>query len=228
MKNIKNNKNNPQDLPSDPQWEEEWESDEFMQELQGLWDEQDSRVAEIVARPEAQPRGLNPRYSTPYRHILMVEYFLLALVGTGAGIYTALSFLNDADLFIHIAGLVLTFVNVLITLYSLYLFLALHLHHPARTGVVRMSRFMRRMHMEPHYAPRVDRPKSRIITVDFSHAVTTAFSSVRQVAAVSATVLVVLVAVSCSPIGDGHTMTQRDRVDRAAIIENIDAMISQL
>ena len=34
MKNIKNNKNNPQDLPSDPQWEEEWESDEFMQELQ--------------------------------------------------------------------------------------------------------------------------------------------------------------------------------------------------
>ena len=42
MKNIKNNKNNPQDLPSDPQWEEEWESDEFMQELQGLWDEQDS------------------------------------------------------------------------------------------------------------------------------------------------------------------------------------------
>lgn len=228
MKNIKNNKNNPQDLPSDLQWEEEWESDEFMQELQGLWDEQDSRVAEIVARPEAQPRGLNLRYSTPYRHILMVEYFLLALVGTGAGIYTALSFLNDADLFIHIAGLVLTFVNVLITLYSLYLFLALHLHHPARTGVVRMSRFMRRMHMEPHYAPRVDRPKSRIITVDFSHAVTTAFSSVRQVAAVSATVLVVLVAVSCSPIGDGHTMTQRDRVDRAAIIENIDAMISQL
>ena len=228
MKNIKNNKNNPQDLPSDPQWEEELESDEFMQELQGLWDEQDSRVAEIVARPEAQPRGLNLRYSTPYRHILMVEYFLLALVGTGAGIYTALSFLNDADLFIHIAGLVLTFVNVLITLYSLYLFLALHLHHPARTGVVRMSRFMRRMHMEPHYAPRPDRRRPRVIHVDFRNAVATAFSSARQVAAVSAAAMVVFAFVACTPVGDGHAMSKSDRADRAAAIVNVDEMVAQL
>ena len=105
--------------------------------------------------------------------------------------------------------------------------------------------------MEPHYAPLPRKRRPRIINVDLTssaqlhlgkasklvlrstfaatrNAVNTAISSARQVAAVSAAALVVLTAVSCSPIGDGHAMTKADRASRTVAVEYVDSMISQI
>lgn len=84
------------------------------------------------------------------------------------------------------------------------------------------------MHGEPHYAPDPDSRKSHIIHVDFRNAVATAITSARQVAAVSVVALMVLTAVSCTPIGDGYAMTKADRDMRAIVVENIDFMIAQI
>jgi hypothetical protein len=84
------------------------------------------------------------------------------------------------------------------------------------------------MHMEPHYAPRPDRRRPRVIHVDFRNAVATAFSSARQVAAVSAAAMVVFAFVACTPVGDGHAMSKSDRADRAAAIVNVDEMVAQI
>ena len=54
------------------------------------------------------------------------------------------------------------------------------------------------------------------------------FSPVRQVAAASVAALVVLLAVSCSPIGDGYAMTKVGRADRAAAIVTVDNILHHI
>jgi hypothetical protein len=91
------------------------------------------------------------------------------------------------------------------------------------------------MHMEPHYAPRPDeyRKSIRHSVYEAKPAVQTSNSSFSifnfpQVAAASAAVLVVLTAVSCSPVGDGHAMTKADRASRTVAVEYVDSIISQI
>lgn len=206
-----------------------FEEDPVFADLQSLWDEQTHRIDHILAtHPEARPVRINLRHCRPYRHRIMAEYLILVLLNVAAGIYTLFALLPDPYLFIRIIGIVLASTNTFLAVHGLLVFFTIRRHHPARVSVARMSRFIRRMHMEPHYAPRPDRRKSRIIRVDFRNAVSSAFSSARQVAAVSAAAFVVLTAVSCSTIGDGHAMTKVDRDMRTTVIENIDSMIAQI
>lgn len=206
-----------------------FEEDDLFSDLQSLWDEQSRRVEKVLAEhPASQPRALNFRRYKPWRRRVMAECLALALLNIAAGLYTLASFLPDPYILIRVTGYVLASTNALMVFHSLYILLSFRRHHPARVATSRMSRFIRRMHMEPHYAPRPDRRKSRVIHVDFRNAVATAFSSARQVAAVSAAALVVLTAVSCSPIGDGHAMTKADRASRTVAVEYVDSMISQI
>jgi hypothetical protein len=91
------------------------------------------------------------------------------------------------------------------------------------------------MHMEPHYAPRPDehRKPIRHSVYEAKPAVQTSNSSFSifnfpQDAAASAAALVVLTAVSCSPVGDGHAMTKADRASRTVAVEYVDSIISQI
>ena len=198
-------------------------------DLQSLWDEQSRRIDHILAaHPETRPARLNLRHRRPWRRRVMTEYLILVILNVAAGIYTLFALLPDPYILIRITGIVLASTNAFLALHSLYFYFVIRRHHPARVSVARMSRFIRRMHMEPHYAPRPDRRKSRVIRVDFRNAVATAFSSARQVAAVSAAAMVVFVFVACTPVGDGLAMSKSDRADRAAAIVDVDEMVAQI
>lgn len=206
-----------------------FEEEDIFSELQSLWDEQSRRIDQLLAEhPASQPRALNFRRYKPWRRRIMAECLVLAILNIAVGLYTLSSFLPDPYILIRVTGYVLASTNALMAFHSLYIFLSLRRHHPARVATSRMSRFIRRMHMEPHYAPRPDRRKSRVIHVDFRNAVATAFSSARQVAAVSAAAMVVFVFVACTPVGDGYAMSKPGRADRAAAIVNVDEMVAQI
>lgn len=197
--------------------------------LQSLWDEQTRRIGHLLAaHPEARPARLNLRHRRLWRRRVMTEYLILIILNVAAGIYTLFALLPDPYILIRVTGYVLASTNALMAFHSLYILLSFHRHHPARVATSRMSRFIRRMHMEPHYAPRPDRRRPRVIHVDFRNAVATAFSSARQVAAVSAAAMVVFFFVACTPVGDGHAMSKSDRADRAAAIVNVDEMVAQI
>lgn len=202
---------------------------DIFSELQSLWNEQSRRVDQLLAEhPASQPRALNFRRYKPWRRRVMAECLALALLNVAAGLYTLASFLPDPYILIRVTGYVLASTNALMVFHSLYILLSFLRHHPARVATSRMSRFIRRMHMDPHYAPHPDRRRPRVIHVDFRNAVATAFSSARQVAAVSAAAMVVFVFVACTPVGDGLAMSKSDRADRAAAIVNVDEMVAQL
>ena len=203
--------------------------EDFFSDLQTLWDEQSSRFDHILAaHPKARPVRLNLRYSRPWRRRIMAEYLMLIILNVAVGVHTIISLIPDTYYLIRITGYVLTSTNAFLTARSLYVICAILLHHPARVSVARMSHFICHSHMEPHYAPQSCKQGSRIINIDFRGAVSTAISSARQVAAVSAAVFIVLTAVSCSPIGDGYTMTKADRASRSVAVESVNAMIEQL
>ena len=206
-----------------------FEEDGLFSELQSLWDEQSRRVEKVLAEhPASQPRALNFRRYKPWRRRVMAECLALAVLNVAAGLYTLASFLPDPYILIRVTGYVLASTNALMVFHSLYILLSFLRHHPARVATSRMSRFIRRMHMDPHYAPHPDRRRPRVIHVDFRNAVATAFSSARQVAAVSAAAMVVFVFVACTPVGDGLAMSKSDRADRAAAIVNVDEMVAQI
>lgn len=206
-----------------------FEEDDLFSELQSLWDEQSRRVEKVLAEhPASQPLALNFRRYKPWRRRVMAECLALAVLNVAAGLYTLASFLPDPYILIRVTGYVLASTNALMVFHSLYILLSFLRHHPARVATSRMSRFIRRMHMDPHYAPHPDRRRPRVIHVDFRNAVATAFSSARQVAAVSAAAMVVFVFVACTPVGDGLAMSKSDRADRAAAIVNVDEMFAQL
>ena len=198
-------------------------------DLQSLWDEQSRRIDHLLAaHPEARPARLNLRHRRPWRRRVMTEYLILIILNVAAGIYTLFALLPDPYILIRITGIVLASTNAFLALHSLYFYFVIRRHHPARVSVARMSRFIRRMHMEPHYAPQPRKRRPRIINVDFRNAVNTAISSARQVAAVSAAAMVVFAFVACTPVGDGHAMSKSDRADRAAAIVNVDEMVAQI
>lgn len=206
-----------------------FEEEDIFSELQSLWDEQSRRIDQLLAEhPASQPRALNFRRYKPWRRRIMAECLVLAILNIAVGLYTLSSFLPDPYILIRVTGYVLASTNALMAFHSLYIFLSLRRHHPARVATSRMSRFIRRMHMEPHYAPRPDRRKSRVIHIDFRNAVATAFSSARQVAAVSAAAMIVFVFVACTPVGDGYVMSKPGRADRAAAIVNVDEMVARI
>lgn len=198
-------------------------------DLQSLWDEQSRRIDHLLAaHPEARPARLNLRHRRPWRRRVMTEYLILIILNVAAGIYTLFALLPDPYILIRVTGYVLASTNALMAFHSLYILLSFLRHHPAHVATSRMSRFIRRMHMEPHYAPQPRKRRPRIINVDFRNAVATAFSSARQVAAVSAAAMVVFVFVACTPVGDGLAMSKSDRADRAAAIVNVDEMVAQI
>lgn len=231
-----NNHPRSENLPDLPDFASEAQQEDIFADLQTLWDEQTRRIDHLLAaHPEARPVRLNLRHCRPWRRRVMTEYLILAILNVAAGIYTLFALLPDPYILIRITGYVLASTNALMAFHSLYILLSFHRHHPARVATSRMSRFIRRMHMEPHYAPRPDehRKSIRHSVYEAKPAVQTSNSSFSifnfpQVAAVSAAALVVLTAVSCSPVGDGHAMTKADRASRTEAVEYVDSIISQI
>lgn len=197
-------------------------------ELQNLWDWQNERIQTLTALPEAETRQLNVRHARTYRQQQMAKYMALTLVSVAVGVVALAAFAGNAAPRIQITGYVLVAVNLFIAVHCLYTFLLFRRHHPARMDVTQMELFNRRMNMQPHYiSPRRGR---RTPVVPFTPPQNTPllFDSIRQVAAVSAAAIVVLVFVANTPIGDGHAMSTGDRAARTEAIHNVETILSQI
>lgn len=173
--------------------------DNLFPEIQELWDWQSSRIAAIVARPEAQPRRLNLSHATPRRRHVMTAYLLLAVACVVAAVY-ATTLLDSPYSRLHAAGIIFMAINAAIALHCLYAFAELRRHSPAR--------------LHPPF-----RQRSR-------NAVTTAFSSLRQMETACIATIIVLLFVANAPVGDGHMMSATDRADRAKTINKIETTLA--
>ena len=205
-------------------------------DLQSLWDEQSARIDRALAQSDRVPplpRKSHP--SAPWRLRVLAVYAVLSVVALASAVYwgiliPSLAFTTAA----LVTSLVIEFIYMLLLAECLYWTVSLLVFDPARVGVLRMSRFIRRSRMRPHYGtfPAGKRkadmpaPTSEPSTSDlfFNHVRFRA----RQAAAASIAALFALTVVSCSTTGiDGNTINQ-DNPDRTATVENVAQIIDRI
>ena len=223
------------------------EEDPVFSDLQSLWDEQCARLDRALAHgaptsrwqqspcPRGRRRAMKTHPSAPYRLRMLAVYAVLSVVALASAVYwgiliPSLAF-NAAAL---VTSLVIEFIYLLLLAECLYWTVSLLVFDPARVGVLRMSRFIRRSRMRPHYGtfPTGKRKASMPAPTPESDA-SDLFSNhvrfrARQAAAASIAALFALTVVSCSTTGiDGNTINQ-DNPDRIATVENVAQIIDRI
>ena len=205
-------------------------------DLQSLWDEQSDRIDRALAQSDRVPPP--PRKSHPsasWRLRVLAVYAVLSVVALASAVYwgiliPSLAFTTAA----LVTSLVIEFIYLLLLAECLYWTVSLLVFDPARVGVLRMSRFIRRSRMRPHYGtfPAGKRKASMPAPAPESDA-SDLFSNhvrfrARQAAAASIAALFALTVVSCSTTGiDGNTINQ-DNPDRIATVENVAQIIDRI
>lgn len=205
-------------------------------DLQSLWDEQSARIDRALAQSDRVPplpRKSHP--SAPWRLRVLAVYAVLSVVALASAVYwgiliPSLAFTTAA----LVTSLVIEFIYMLLLAECLYWTVSLLVFDPARVGVLRMSRFIRRSRMRPHYGtfPAGKRKASMPALAPESDA-SDLFSNhvrfrARQSAAASIAALFALTVVSCSTTGiDGNTINQ-DNPDRIATVENVAQIIDRI
>ena len=205
-------------------------------DLQSLWDEQSARIDRALAQSDRVPplpRKSHP--SAPWRLRVLAVYAVLSVVALASAVYwgiliPSLAFTTAA----LVTSLVIEFIYMLLLAECLYWTVSLLVFDPARVGVLRMSRFIRRSRMRPHYGtfPAGKRKASMPAPTPESDA-SDLFSNhvrfrARQAAAASIAALFALTVVSCSTTGiDGNTINQ-DNPDRTATVENVAQIIDRI
>lgn len=219
------------------------EEDPVFSDLQSLWDEQSAHLDRALAhgalssrrQQTRRRRAVKSHPSAPYRLRMLAVYAVLSVVALAAAVYwgiliPSLAF-NAAAL---VTSLVIEFIYMLLLAECLYWTVSLLVFDPARVGVLRMSRFIRRSHMRPHYGtfPAGKRKASMPAPASESDA-SDLFSNhvrfrARQAAAACIAALFALTVVSCSTTGiDGNTITQT-HPDRAATVRNVAQIIDRI
>lgn len=220
------------------------EEDPVFSDLQSLWDEQSARLDRALAhgalascRQQTRRRRARKTHpSAPWRLRVLAVYAVLSVVALASTVYwgiliPSLAF-NAAAL---VTSLVVEFIYMLLLAECLYWTVSLLVFDPARVGVLRMSRFIRRSRMRPHYGtfPAGKRKASMPAPTPDSSTATDLFSNhvrfrARQAAAASIAALFALTVVSCSTTGiDGNTINQ-DNPDRIATVENVAQIIDRI
>jgi hypothetical protein len=219
------------------------EEDPVFSDLQSLWDEQSAHLDRALAhgalasrrQQTRRRRAMKTHPSAPYRLRMLAVYAVLSVVALASAVYwgiliPSLAF-NAAAL---VTSLVIEFIYLLLLAECLYWTVSLLVFDPARVGVLRMSRFIRRSRMRPHYGtfPAGKRKASMPAPTPESDA-SDLFSNhvrfrARQAAAASIAALFALTVVSCSTTGiDGNTINQ-DNPDRIATVENVAQIIDRI
>lgn len=202
--------------------DDELETDLLMQELQSLWDEQSRQISHILSEhPLVRFLGLPQRKSGQSR--LAAAYSILTLVNLAASIYSLATYAANPYLQLRILGGILALTCTFAALHSL-LMLNERLEKKGSTNLSTAKQKQDSTNPVPRRRLAAFKPSNLLIVT----ATRRAFTSPLQVAAVSAAALTALVSLSSFPIGDGYVMTHVGSTDRAAIILNIDQMITQL
>lgn len=213
-----------------------FEDDVFFSKLQTLWDEQNKNIDQLLTEANdnvAISKRKHP--ATPYRVQVLVQYAILSIVSLASTIYwtiliPSLAYTTPA----LVTCLTIETIYILLLSECLCWTISLLIYDPARVSVLRMSRFIRRSRMHPHYAPepthRQHRP-SNSVTIDFYQKTVEHYQistrRVRQVSAACIAAVVALTVVSCTKSGDGHTITQ-DHPGRIASVENVSEITSKI
>lgn len=204
-------------------------------DLQSLWDEQSARIDRALAQSERVPPPRKSHPSAPWRLRVLAVYAVLSVVALASAVYwgiliPSLAFTTAA----LVTSLVIEFIYLLLFAECLYWTVSLLVFDPARVGVLRMSRFIRRSRMRPHYGtfPAGKRKADMPAPVSEPDA-SDLFSNhvrfrARQAAAACIAALFALTVVSCSTTGiDGNTINQ-DNPDRIATVENVAQIIDRI
>ena len=205
-------------------------------DLQSLWDEQSARIDRALAQSDrVPPLPRKPHPSAPWRLRVLAVYAVLSVVAFASAVYwgiliPSLAFTTAA----LVTSLVIEFIYLLLLAECLYWTVSLLVFDPARVGVLRMSCFIRRSRMRPHYGtfPAGKRKASMPAPTPESDA-SDLFSNhvrfrARQAAAASIAALFALTVVSCSTTGiNGNTINQ-DNPDRIATVENVAQIIDRI
>ena len=205
-------------------------------DLQSLWDEQSARIDRALAQSDrVPPLPRKPHPSAPWRLRVLAVYAVLSVVALASAVYwgiliPSLAFTTAA----LVTSLVIEFIYLLLLAECLYWTVSLLVFDPARVGVLRMSCFIRRSRMRPHYGtfPAGKRKASMPAPTPESDA-SDLFSNhvrfrARQAAAASIAALFALTVVSCSTTGiNGNTINQ-DNPDRIATVENVAQIIDRI
>ena len=123
-----------------------FEEDDIFADLQSLWDEQSARIDRALAQSDRViPPPKKPYPSAPWHLRVLAVYAVLSVVALASAVYwgiliPSLAFTTAA----LVTSLVIEFIYLLLLAECLYWTVSLLVFDPARVGVLRMSRFIRR------------------------------------------------------------------------------------
>ena len=211
------------------------EADALFDQLQKTWDEQSHCIDRALAESDATTLYSSRIHPViPYRVRVLIDYAILSVVSLASAIYwtiliPSLAYTTPA----LITCLVIETIYVLLVSECLYWTISLLLYNPACVGTLRMSRFILRSHMRPHYGTwpngkrRTDLhtriSPSRTSDIFFNHI----HFCTRQAVAASIAAVFSLIIVSCTASGDGHTITQ-NHPDRVSSVRNVTDIIAKI
>ena len=209
-----------------------FEEDDIFADLQSLWDEQSARIDRALAQSDRViPPPKKPYPSAPWHLRVLAVYAVLSVVALASAVYwgiliPSLAFTTAA----LVTSLVIEFIYLLLLAECLYWTVSLLVFDPARVGVLRMSRFIRRSRMRPHYgtSPAGKRKADMPAPASEPDASNHIRFRARQAAAACIAALFALTIVACSTTGiDGNTINQGNP-DRTATIENVAQIIDRI
>ena len=205
-------------------------------DLQSLWDEQSARIDRALAQSDrVPPLPRKPHPSAPWRLRVLAVYAVLSVVAFASAVYwgiliPSLAFTTAA----LVTSLVIECIYLLLLAECLYWTVSLLVFDPARVGVLRMSRFIRRSRMCPHYGTfPAGKRKADMPAPASEPDASDLFSNhirfrARQAVAACIAALFALTVVFCSTTGiDGNTINQ-DNPDRIATVENVAQIIDRI
>lgn len=233
------NKDNHTIMPSDI---DAIEDDPLFSDLQALWDEQAAFIDRALAQSDATPGytpAKVPHPSAPLRLRMLAAYVVLSVVAVASAVYWGILIPSLAYTTLAlVVSLTIEAIYILLAAECLCQTVSLIVFRPDRVGILRMSRYIRRSHMLPNYAPDpLRQPQSpQVIPNQGPHATPSQGQSIgiipmqrmRRAAAASIAAVIALTVVSSTVTGtDGYLITQ-DHPGRAASIEIVNNVIRQL
>lgn len=189
-------------------------TDALFADLQSLWDEQGTRIDRALALSDAAHRNdppMRPHLSVPFRLRMLAAYVVLFVVSVAAAAYWGILLTSLAYTALAlVAGLVIELIYICLVAECLYQAACLIILSPTRVGILRMSRHVRRS-------------KAQGIGLG-----STPMLQLRRVTSACIAAVIALTVASCTVTGiDDYTITQ-NHPGRAAAVETVSNIISQL
>ena len=220
----------------------EIEEDSLFDDLQALWDEQTALIDRLLAQSDATLKESTPKGPTPcapLRLRMLAAYVVLTVITSAAAVYWGILIPSLAYTSIAlVVSLVIELIYILLAAECLYHTVGLIIFDPARVGILRMSRHLRRSHLLPHYSPTpLHHPQStQVIRNHGPYATSLQHQIIGEIpvqrmhraAAASIAAVIALTIVSCTITGTDGILITQNHPGRAASIETVNHFISQL